>query len=122
MSRYLDFVIEQLGTIGEITSRRMFGGRCLYCDGVVFALMDGDTLYLKADAENRPAFEEAGLPAFRPFADKPGYVMQYYLAPAEMFEDSGEVRRWAGGAVQAGRRAQQKKKPKKKRTPARRRA
>jgi DNA transformation protein len=30
----------------------MFGGAGLYCDGVLFVLILGDTLYVKMDAEN----------------------------------------------------------------------
>ena len=99
MSDYLEFLHEQLAPLGDITSRKMFGGYCLYCDGVVFALVAEDTLYLKADDGNRPDFEAAGLPAFQPFEDKPT-VMQYYLAPPEVFEDDEALHRWAGGAVQ----------------------
>ena len=115
MSKYIEFVKEQLGELGQITSRAMFGGHCLYCDGTVFALIAEETLYLKADDENRGAFEEAGLPAFQPFDDKPGMTMSYHLAPPEIFEDPQALERWVGGAVQAGRRAQAKKKPRKKR-------
>lgn len=115
-SRYVDFAKEQLSTLGEITSRRMFGGYCLYCDGIVFALIAEDTLYLKVDDGNRPAFDEAGLPAFQPFDDKPGTTMSYHLALPEIFEDPGQLESWAGEAVQAGRRAQAKRKPRKKKT------
>ncbi|MCP5117964.1 MAG: TfoX/Sxy family protein [bacterium] len=119
MSGYVDFVIEQLSPLGTITARKMFGGYCLYCDGTVFAIIAEDTLYLKADDTNRPDFDQAGLPAFKPFDDKPT-VMQYYLAPPEVFEDPEALERWVGGAVQAGRRA--KKKPKKRKAPRRRRS
>lgn len=116
MSSYLDFALEQLAPLGTITSRSMFGGYCLYCDGVVFAIIARDTLYLKADDGNRPEFEQRDLPPFRPFEDKPA-VMQYYLAPAESFEDPEALLHWAGSAVEAGQRAQARKK----RKPARRR-
>jgi TfoX/Sxy family transcriptional regulator of competence genes len=35
--------------------------------------------------------------------------MQYYEAPAEMFEDDDVLKHWCGGAIQAALRA--KKKP-----------
>lgn len=113
MSGYMDFLHEQLAPLGEITSRKMMGGHCVYCNGVIFALVANDTLYLKADDVNRPDFEKAGLPAFKPFDDKPT-VMQYYLAPPEVFESEQDLRKWAGGSVQAGLRAP-KKKPRKRR-------
>ena len=109
-SSYLDFVVEQLAPLGPISSRSMFGGYCLYCNGVVFALVARDTLYLKADGQTRPDFEAAGLPPFRPFPDRPE-VMQYYQAPAEFFEDGDALLRWGRAAVAAGRRAQARKRP-----------
>jgi DNA transformation protein len=109
---YVEFVLEQLSPIGEITARRMFGGHCLYCDGIVFALIGSNVLYLKADDVNRPDFEKLGLKPFQPFEDRSG-VMSYYTAPPEIFEDSDSMKRWIGSAVDAGRRAQAKKKPRK---------
>lgn len=107
---YTDFLVEQFAPLGGISVRSMFGGKTLYCDGVVFALVADSVLYLKADEINRPMFDAQALPAFRPFPDQTA-VMQYYRAPAEMFDDPEEIRRWAGGAVEAGRRAQARKKP-----------
>ena len=48
--------------------------------------MASGAVFLKADDVNRPDFETQGLKPFRPFEAKPD-VMQYYEAPAEMFED-----------------------------------
>jgi DNA transformation protein len=87
----------------------MFGGHCLYCDGVVFALVAGNTLYLKVDNRTRPRFERLGLQPFRPFEDKPE-VMQFYPPPAEFFEDSDSTKDWGGQAVEVGHRAATKKK------------
>jgi len=108
---YVSFVIEQLAPLGSITSRAMFGGHALYCDGIVFALIAANTLYLKADEVNRPQFEAEGLEPFHPFEDHDA-VMQYYLAPAELFESVDGLEHWARGAVEAGRRAALKKNPK----------
>lgn len=111
-SPYLAFLLEQFAPLGEIHSRAMFGGHCLYCNGVVFALVADQSVYLKVDAVNRPSFEALGLAPFRPFPDQE-VVMQYYPAPAETFESVDGLREWAGGAIAAGARA--KKKPAKKR-------
>jgi DNA transformation protein and related proteins len=108
MNRYLDFVVEWLSPLGEITARGMFGGYCLYCDGVVFALVAEDTLYLKVDDATRPRFESLGLKPFRPFEDRP-QVMQYYSPPPEFFEDPGMVADWGRAALEAGLRARAKK-------------
>ena len=86
----------------------MMGGRTLYCDGVVFALVAAGELYLKADDANRALFVGRGWPAFRPDADKPG-TMSYYLVPAGVLENREDLTRWAGEALAAGRRAREKK-------------
>ncbi len=108
---YLDFVMEWLAPLGEITSRSMMGGCVLYCDGVVFALIAANTLYLKVDDVTRPRYEARGLLPFRPFPDR-AEVMQYYTPPVEFFEDTEVIADWGRAAVDVGRRAQAKRKKK----------
>jgi DNA transformation protein len=101
---------EQLSALGAITMRAMMGGHVVYCGGIPFALVSNNALFLKADSHNRGAFETRQLKAFQPFPDKPG--MNYFEAPPEMLEDQEALKHWAGGALEAGRRAHLKKKPK----------
>ncbi len=115
LASYIAFLIEQLSPLGEITTRGMFGGHVMYCDGTVFALVASDALYLKVDEYNRAEFEASGLEAFHPFGDE-SMVMQYYQAPPEIFEDVDALRRWGSSAVPAGRRGQAKKRSKKKKS------
>ena len=105
---YRDYVLEQLGRVGPVTARAMFGGVGVYHEGLFFALMDDDTLYLKVDDGNRGTFEEAGMGPFRPFGDE--RAMQYYELPADLLEDPERLRPWVDGALDAARRARRKKK------------
>jgi DNA transformation protein and related proteins len=105
---YRDYVLEQLGRVSPVTARAMFGGVGVYHDGLFFALMDDDTLYLKVDDGNRATFEEAGMGPFRPFGDE--RAMQYYELPADLLEDPERLRPWVDGALDAARRARRKKK------------
>lgn len=95
--------MEQLASAGPVSGRSMFGGFGLYLDGTFFALIDDDVLYFKADDENRPDFEAAGMGPFRPYGDE--RTMQYYAVPADVLEDRDALARWAAGAVRAGRRS-----------------
>ena len=45
-AEYREYVLEQLGRVAPVTHRSMFGGVGIYSDGIFFALMDDDTLYL----------------------------------------------------------------------------
>ena len=106
---YAEFVLEQLAPLGTITSRNMMGGKTLYCDGTVFALIGHGAVYLKADDQNRPEFERRGWPAFQPDPNAPG-TMSYYLVPADVLENRDELAHWAAGAIAAGQRSVKKKK------------
>ena len=61
---FLEFLKDQLRGLGHITTRRMFSGAGIYCDGVIFALVLRDTLYFKVDDGNRAAYEAEGLEPF----------------------------------------------------------
>lgn len=93
--------------------RRMFGGHGIFCDGVMFALIADEVLYLKVDAETKAAFVEAGCEPFT--YDKGGkpVEMSYMTVPDPATEDADELRPWAHLALAAANRAQAKKKPRK---------
>lgn len=107
-AEYRGFVLEQLGRVTPVTSRSMFGGVGIYADGLFFALMDDDALYLKVDDSNRGDFEAAGQGPFRPFGDDQ-HAMQYYELPAELLEDADALRPWVLKAVDVARAARTRK-------------
>jgi DNA transformation protein len=102
---FLAYVLEQLAGLGRVRSRRMFGGAGIYCDDLFFALIDDDTLYLKADDSTRAEFLALGLRPFQPFRDKPEYSMSYYQAPADALDDAEVLVAWARRAVEAAEAA-----------------
>jgi DNA transformation protein and related proteins len=89
----------------------MFGGVGFYCGGVFFAFVLGDTLFLKADAQNRSRFLAAGL---KPFVWQNRPSLNYYRAPPEALESPAEALDWAREALGAARRAKTASKGKKK--------
>lgn len=91
---YLTYVLDQFASFAKVTSRRMFGGVGLYADGLFFALIAEDTLYLKVDDSNRADYVQRGARAFQPFKDDPAYSMSYFRLPQEVLEDPDELRRW----------------------------
>jgi DNA transformation protein len=110
----VDWVAECLEPIGRVTMRKMMGGAVLYCDGIVFALVDGGDLYFKSDAANEAAFEAEGLGKFE-FTGKDGTIatMNYRRAPLDVYDDPDAMRQWARLGIEAGERAP-KKKPRRK--------
>ncbi|HEX4573929.1 MAG TPA: TfoX/Sxy family protein [Gemmatimonadales bacterium] len=99
------FVLDQLGRIlSGVRGRTMFGGVGIYAGTEFFALIAGDTLYLKVDDTTRPDFEAHGLAPFRPYGEA-GEAMQYYGVPGDVLEDVEALRPWVDRALAAaGRR------------------
>jgi DNA transformation protein len=97
-------VEDLLRPLGGVTIRRMFGGHGIFRDGVMFALIADDRLYLKTDQASRTRFEDAGLEPF--VYDKQGRatVMSYYQAPDAALDDQDVMQDWATTALEAALR------------------
>lgn len=106
MSGIVDYLDDVFRLLGTIRVRRMFGGHGVYCDDLMFALVDDDTLYLKADAETAPHFRELGLAPFEFVKDGKVSQMSYFAAPAEVLDDADQARIWGQMACEAALRAQ----------------
>jgi DNA transformation protein len=90
----------------------MFGGAGIYCDAVVFAFVDDDTLFLKTDETGRAAFEAEGMGPFT-YTTKngPGILLSYWRAPERLLEDPDEMVGWARASLAIARAAAARKKP-----------
>jgi DNA transformation protein and related proteins len=111
---FLAYVLEQLQSLGQVTSRRMFGGVGLYADGLFFALLDDDTLYFKVDDSNRADYQQRGSTPFVPFPDRSEVSMSYFNIPAEVLDDAEDLQHWARKSVAvaltaAGRKSKSKR-------------
>jgi DNA transformation protein and related proteins len=112
-AEYLDFIKEQFSDFGQVTLRRMFSGAGIYHDGLMFALIADDTLYLKADSASQGEFEALKLQPFTYSAKGEKQVsLSYWRAPEACLDDREEMTRWARMAFGAALRAQKSAKPK----------
>jgi DNA transformation protein len=98
-AEFLEFIAEQMTEFGPVSVRRMFGGAGIFRDGLMFALIVGEDLYFKADAQTQPAFEAEGLDPFTYATKKqPRTVMSYWRAPARCLDDGDEMTKWCRDA------------------------
>jgi DNA transformation protein len=110
---FAEFVKDQLAGLGHVSVRRMFGGSGVFYDGLMFAIVADDTLFLKADDGNRPAFEAEGLEPLTYEAKGRIVQLPYWQVPERLFDEPDEMLEWAVAALAAARRgAAGKKKPK----------
>jgi DNA transformation protein len=109
-----DWVQEALEPLGPVTMRRMMGAAVLYLDGIVFAVLDEEELWFKADGESAAIWDAAGCDRFT-FTGSDGKVetMNYRRAPTDVYDDAEAMRHWASLAQAAGLRGAAKKRPKK---------
>ncbi len=108
---FIEHVRELLGGLGPIRIKRMFGGAGVYCDDVMFALLEDEELYIKVDGANRPEFEAAGSQPFTVEMKGRTETMNYWRLPADASDDADAAVRWARLGLEAALRA---KRPKKK--------
>jgi DNA transformation protein len=107
---FAEFLHEQLGSLGRLSLRRMFGKTGVFCDGLMFAMVTDDTLYFRVDDDNRAAFKEAE--AFPPLNyAKGGELIDLALwrAPERLFDEPDELVAWARAALGAARRVAAKR-------------
>ena len=101
---FVSFLLDQLASFDGVSARRMFGGHGLFRDGLMFALVADDTLYLKVDAENRPDFEAAGTAPFTYEREGREIALSYHEAPPDVVEAADELGEWSRKAFEAALR------------------
>ncbi len=114
-----DYVKELFAGLGRIEIRRMFGGAGVYADGLMFALLADDSIYLKADA---PLKSELRTEGCGPFVWTPDsgprrgeqIEMGYWRLPDAAHDDPDLAAAWGRKAL-AIAKARAEAKPKAKR-------
>jgi DNA transformation protein and related proteins len=111
-SEFVEHVVETMRRFGPVEAKSMFGGWGLYHQGVFFALIAGDALYIKADDESRADFEALGLEPFvYSMKDGQTLAMSYRAAPEEALESPDVMAEWARRGYAAALRAAARKRP-----------
>jgi len=113
MSEYVDYLQEIFQGLGSVTARKMFGGYGLYHDGIMFALVADEQLYLKVDHSIEHYFSNLELPPFTYEKGDKLVKMSYYLAPPEIFEDLDQATLWGRRSFDVAKRHYKPKKKKK---------
>ena len=114
---FLGFVEELLAGFGPVRAKRMFGGAGIYADDVMFALVDDDVLYLKADDELVEALKAEGSSPWSYSLKRDGAArnMGYWRLPDAAADDpeyASSLARRAYGVALAKKRAKPARKAK----------
>jgi len=105
-----DHIRDLFAVFGPVHVRRMFGGAGLYSDGVMFGLVSGGLIHLKADAGTVPRFEAEGCWPFE-YGTMAGRraITSYWRMPDRLYDDPDALAQWARQALEAARRAGKRK-------------
>ncbi len=94
-------LVQVLADIGDVSSRKMFGGFGVFETGTMFAIVDSaGGVYLRVGEANTQLFEEAG-------SHRHG-KMPYYSVPDSVLTDSTTLRQWANSAISVSRQVKKK--------------
>lgn len=104
-SGFVSYCAELLAASGEVRSRRMFSGHGIYLDEVFVAIVIGETLYLKVDAQTQPRFEAAGCSRFEYTARGKTHGLGFWTVPPEAMDSPRLMQPWARLAIEAALRA-----------------
>jgi DNA transformation protein len=100
-----EHIRELFSGFAPVAVRRLFGGAGIFADGIMFALVAGGVIYLKADAHNTPDFERENLEPFTYARKKERRaVMSYRRMPDRLYDDPTELAQWAQRALDAAQR------------------
>ena len=99
---FVSHVRELLSSLGELSDGKFFGGHALKYSGHQFAMIMGNTLYLRVDDTTRPAYVARGS---KPFSYQTKVrrveVRTYFAAPDELLESREELLAWSRKAIHA---------------------
>jgi DNA transformation protein len=113
-AEFREHVRDLLAAIGPLEMKRMFGGIGVYAGGPIFALIDDDVLFLKADQALAAELEAEGSQPFTyGAAGEERVALGYWSLPESAFDDADEAVGWARRAISVALAAQARKpKPK----------
>ena len=92
------FVLDQLGALGGVDARPMFGGAGFYLDGVFFGILYKERLYFRVSADTIKDYTRRKMKPFEPFEGRKGESQGYYEVPLEIVESADDLVKWARAA------------------------
>ena len=109
-----EWVREHFAGLGSLEITRMFGAGAVYAQGLIFALLDDGTVWLKTDEINAPLLQAAGSRQFTyPAKDGQMMSMAYWSLPEAALDDPDEAVSWARQSIDAALRKATAKTPRK---------
>jgi TfoX/Sxy family transcriptional regulator of competence genes len=85
---FVEFIVDQIDNVGQITYRKMFGEYALYCEGKVVALVCDNRLFVKPTVGGRDFIGDV--------VEAPAYTG---AKPSFLIDDKIEDREWISSLI-----------------------
>jgi DNA transformation protein and related proteins len=105
------FLLDQLGGLGDVEAKPMFGGAGFYLDGTFFGILYKDRVYFRTSKETMADYAKRKMKPFTPFEGRRGGSKTYFEVPAEILESPDDFVSWARKAAAAATDQPTKKRP-----------
>jgi len=94
-------LVGELSSLGDLSSKKMFGGYGVFESGVMFALVNSQgVVFFKVDDSNRAQFQEIGA--------KQHGKMPYFQIPSTILDDTPTLQEWARSSMAVAHSAAKK--------------
>lgn len=103
-SEYETFLADLFAPLGGVSFRKMFGGLGIFKDGVMFALVENETLRMRVDDTTVERYRAAGSGPFVYEGKAKSVEMPYWAMPEDLFDDPDLFTEWAEEAFVTARR------------------
>lgn len=101
-SELVSYVIEQLGFLGRVSSRSIFGVTGIFVEERLLGIVvDEHTLFLHTGPSNRDDYCSRGMPQFKPYPNAFDLTTDHHRVPDEVLADAALLREWAERALRA---------------------
>lgn len=118
---FAQYVVESMAGLGSVQARPMFGGFGVYMQGLMFALLLDEVVYIKVDEASVGRFQARGLAPFQYESRGKVSSLKYHRVPDEACDDADVMTEWARLGLEAALRQRDKAKSKKSPVGSRRR-
>jgi len=105
----LEFIRELFSQFRPVAVRRMFSGAGIFAEGLMFALIVREVIYLRVDDTSIPEFEREGSEPFTYTRGKSTgrlshHALPYWRLPERLYDDPEELAVWAARAFAVAER------------------
>lgn len=108
-SSLVGYVTEQLGFLGRISNRGIFGGVGIFIEERLLGIVIDDSLYLHTDKSNLDEYVARGMQQFKPYPNAFDLTTDHHQVPQDVVQDAELLKLWGQRALTAAVEAARQK-------------